>query len=661
MIIVFNRGFSGEMCTSLNKANQNFNIIGFYNKAHGVFNKYRTSVLMLIDANIAAFSCLITFFMFGQEDLEILTFVPKLILYTIIYILTFKANGMYKSLWRYAGYKDLLQCLKASVIAGSLFFLVAWIIKMHVNYSEFMLVPVISCFATMTARLVYRELRNIVERKTDNERPQTNVMLIGAGQATATLMEELESNNPSNYLVRCIIDDNETKIGRAMYKVNIVGDTSKILEISKRYEIDLIIVVIPSIDKENKKRILDICSKTKCKLQILPEYCTLISYDSFNSLSESIRDVQIEDLLGREPIDLDCESTKGCLNNKTVLVTGGGGSIGSELSRQIASCSPKKLIVLDEYENNAYEIQRDLICKYGDRLNLEIEIASVRDGRKLEKVFLLNEINIIFHAAAHKHVPLMEHNPEEAVKNNIIGTYNTVRLADKFRAEKFILISTDKAVNPTSIMGATKRVCEMMVQSYSKHSSTNFSAVRFGNVLGSNGSVLPLFKQQIKEGGPVTLTHENITRYFMTIPEAVQLVLKAASIAGGGEIFVLDMGEPVKIKDLAYNLIRLSGLIPDQDIKVEYIGLRPGEKLYEELLITKDASQSKTEIENIFIEKPVEFEEEQFFDILEKMVVAAKNNERENIIRLIEKTVPSYNKIPKGQEDFYNVQKSRNT
>ena len=654
----FNGEVIGEMFTILNKSNQSVNILSFYNKVYGILNKYRTLVLMLIDASIALFSCHIPLLIFGLQDLEASTFILKLVLYNVIYILTFKANGMYKNLWRYSGYKDLLQCLKASAIASVLFLLVAWITKIPVDYGEFLLVSIISCFGTITVRLVYREMRTIVERKIDNDIPRTNVMLIGAGQATALLLEELESNNPNNYLVKCIIDDDDVKIGRSMYKINIVGNTANILEMSEKHEIDIIIVVIPSIDKENKRRILDICSKTQCKLKILPEFCSLIPYDSINSFSESIRDVQIEDLLGREPIALDCESTKGYLNNKTVLVTGGGGSIGSELCRQIASCYPKKLIILDEYENNAYEIQRDLLCKYGDKLNLEIEIASVRDGRKLEKVFLSNEISIIFHAAAHKHVPLMEHNPEEAVKNNIIGTYNTVRMADKFIADKFILISTDKAVNPTSIMGATKRICEMIVQSYAKHSSTNFSAVRFGNVLGSNGSVIPLFKQQIKEGGPVTITHENITRYFMTIPEAVQLVLKAASIAEGGEIFVLDMGEPVKIKDLAYNLIRLSGLIPEDDIKVEYIGLRPGEKLYEELLIAGDASQTKTEIEKIFIEKPMEFDEKQFFESLEKMVMAAKNNERDSIVSLIEKTVPTYKKIPEGQEKGFNVQQT---
>ncbi len=633
-------------------------MLSIHNKIYGVLNKHITLILVLIDTSIAVVSYIIPFFAFGQYSLEAWIFVQKLILYIAIYIGTFKANGMYKNLWRYAGVQDLLQCLKASFVASTLFLLVTLMTKMHVNYSEFAFVPFISSFGAMTIRLLYRDVRNIVDKKIYDETPQTNVMLIGAGQATALLLEEMKSNNHNNYLVKCIIDDDKTKIGRAMYKINIVGDTNSIIEMSERYDIHLIIIVIPSIDKENKRRILDICSKTKCKLKILPEFCSLIPCDKINSLAAKIRDVQLEDLLGRKQIALDCELTKNYLTNKTVLVTGGGGSIGSELSRQIASCFPKKLIIMDEYENNAYDIQQSLLCKYGDKLNLEIEIASVRDGKKLEKIFSFNEINIIFHAAAHKHVPLMEHNPEEAVKNNIIGTYNTVSMADKFKVDKFILISTDKAVNPTSIMGATKRICEMIVQLYSKHSNTNFSAVRFGNVLGSNGSVIPLFKQQIKEGGPITITHEEITRYFMTIPEAVQLVLGAASLSKGGEIFVLDMGEPVKIKDLAYNLIRLSGLIPEEDIKVEYIGLRPGEKLYEELLITNNASQSETGISKIFVEKPIEFDEKQFLEILEKMMVAAKNNEREKIISLLEKVVPSYKVIPKGHEEYYNVPQS---
>ncbi len=634
------------------------NMASVYNKVYGILNKHRTLVLMLIDTSIATISYIIPHFVFVQYNLKIWIFAHKLILYIAIYIGTFKANGMYKNLWRYAGVQDLLQCLKASFVGSTLFLLIAWMAGIHIDHGEFVFVPFISSFGAMTIRLVYRALRNMVDKKIYDGTPVTNVMLIGAGHASAMLLEEIKSNNHNNYLVKCIIDDDKTKIGRAMYKINIVGDRNSIIEMSERYEIHLIIIVIPSIDKENKKQILDVCSKTKCKLKILPEFCSMVPCDKINSLADSIRDVQVEDLLGRKQVELDCELTKDYLTGKTVLVTGGGGSIGSELSRQIASCYPKKLIIMDEYENNAYDIQQSLFCKYGDKLNLEIEIASVRDGKKLERIFLLNQINIIFHAAAHKHVPLMEHNPEEAVKNNIIGTYNTVSMADRYKVDKFVLISTDKAVNPTSIMGATKRICEMIVQLYSKHSNTNFSAVRFGNVLGSNGSVIPLFKQQIKDGGPITITHEDITRYFMTIPEAVQLVLRAASLSKGGEIFVLDMGEPVKIKDLAYNLIRLSGLIPEKDIMVEYIGLRPGEKLYEELLITNSASQSETGINKIFIEKPLEFDENQFIKILEKIMIAAKNNEREKIISLLEKAVPSYKIIPKGQERFNSIQKS---
>jgi FlaA1/EpsC-like NDP-sugar epimerase len=375
-------------------------------------------------------------------------------------------------------------------------------------------------------------------------------------------------------------------------------------------------------------------------LKILPEVYSLLTND--NSIMDKIREVQVEDLLGREPIILDCTLTKSYLQDKSVLVTGAGGSIGSELCRQISSYSPKSLIILDIYENNAYDIQQELIRTYGDDLNMEVEIASVRDKNKLEQIFKSKNIDIVFHAAAHKHVPLMEKNPEEAIKNNVIGTYNVAQTAHEYNVEKFVLISTDKAVNPTNVMGATKRIAEMIIQSYNKHSETEFVAVRFGNVLGSNGSVIPLFKEQIKEGGPVTVTHEEITRYFMTIPEAVQLVLRASSMAEGGEIFVLDMGEPVKIKDLAYNLIKLSGLEPGIDIDIEYTGLRPGEKLYEELLISCDKNQIKTNIEKIFIERPTEFDECELFELIKDLEVAAYNLDIDKIISLIEKLVPTY-------------------
>jgi FlaA1/EpsC-like NDP-sugar epimerase len=357
---------------------------------------------------------------------------------------------------------------------------------------------------------------------------------------------------------------------------------------------------------------------------------------------DKLRDVQVEDLLGREPIAFYCTLTKEYIQGKKVLVTGGGGSIGSELCRQISLYSPKKLIILDIYENNAYNIQQELVRVYGSKLDMEVEIASVRDKNKLDKIFASKNIDIVFHAAAHKHVPLMEKNPEEAIKNNVIGTYNVVQVANKYKVERFVLISTDKAVNPTSVMGATKRIAEMIIQSYDMHSETDFVAVRFGNVLGSNGSVIPLFKEQIKEGGPVTVTHEEITRFFMTIPEAVQLVIRASTMAKGGEIFVLDMGEPVRIKDLAYNLIKLSGLEPEVDIDIEYTGLRPGEKLYEELLISNDKNQIKTDIDKIFIERPTEFDEYELFELIKELEQAAYCTDIDRIILLIEKLVPAY-------------------
>jgi FlaA1/EpsC-like NDP-sugar epimerase len=473
------------------------------------------------------------------------------------------------------------------------------------------------------------------------------------------ILNEISSNNPQNYSVKCIIDDEDNKIGRMINSVPVVGNTDTIIEMVEKYQIEEIILSIPSIDKKNKKRILDICAKTGCKLKILPEIYSLISNETNNDLVGQLRDVQLEDLLGREEIRLECSWINKYIKNKTVLVTGGGGSIGSEICRQIAINNPKHLIILDIYENNAYQIQQELIRTYGDSLEMEVEIASIRDKEKMEKLFSSRNIDIVFHAAAHKHVPLMEKNPEESIKNNIMGTLNLVELSNRYNVEKFIQISTDKAVNPTNIMGATKRVCEMIIQSFDKTSNTDYVAVRFGNVLGSNGSVIPLFMDQIKAGGPVTVTHEEITRYFMTIPEAVQLVLRAATIAKGGEIFVLDMGEPVKIKDLAYNLIRLSGLEPDVDIEIKYTGLRPGEKLYEELLITyENTKKTSTVINKVFIEEPIPVDEAMLFDTIKCLESAAVELDREKIFELMEKLVPTYKRTTNCVEvDVYRLTK----
>jgi len=555
--------------------------------------------------------------------------------------------GVYKNIWRYAGIQDIFKCLQANIIANLIFLILTKALNIFVRYYVYIVAFFVTSFCTLAIRIVYRAILIIGDKSTKKLSHYTNIMIVGAGEATVAILQEIGRNNPNCYMVKCIVDDDKTKIGRSINSVPIVSSTDEIPSMIGKFDIDEIILSIPSIDKENKKRILDICAKSKCKLKILPEVYSLLT-DNKNIL-DKIREVQVEDLLGREPISLDCTLTKEYIQGKTVLVTGGGGSIGSELCRQISSYNPNKIIILDIYENNAYSIQQELIRQYGDDLDIEIEITSVRDKNKLNQIFKTYDIDIVFHAAAHKHVPLMEKNPEEAIKNNVIGTYNVVQAAHEHKIEKFVLISTDKAVNPTNVMGATKRIAEMIIQSYNIHSETDFVAVRFGNVLGSNGSVIPLFKEQIKEGGPVTVTHEEITRYFMTIPEAVQLVLRASSMADGGEIFVLDMGEPVKIKDLAYNLIKLSGLEPEVDIDIQYTGLRPGEKLYEELLISHDKNHIKTNIDKIFIEQPTNFDEQELFELIKELEQAAYDTDVDKIIFLLEKLVPTYKRTTNGK------------
>ncbi|MDD2495438.1 MAG: nucleoside-diphosphate sugar epimerase/dehydratase [Tissierellia bacterium] len=626
-----------------------------YNKLYTFLNRYRKYIPIIIDMCIAVFSYFIPFAISGIHYLKFEIFKETLYLYVSIYILTFIAIKSYKNMWRYTGIVDLYRSLCAALLSNVLFCVITLLINLYIPYYVFLIATAVSIACTVSVRIIYRAIL-IIGRKSNNKthdnQNSTNVMIVGAGQATSMMLEEIRNNNPNNYLVKCIVDDDKTKIGRDIKSVPIVSSTEKIIEMTKKYNIQEIILSIPSLDVENKKRILEICANTQCKLRILPEIYSLIAQEGYNDLVNKIRDVEVEDLLGREPIVLDCQLTKEYIHNKVVMVTGGGGSIGSELCRQIASYFPKNLIILDIYENNAYNIQQELTRNYGELLNMEIEIASVRDKNKLEQIFASKNIDIVYHAAAHKHVPLMEKNPEEAVKNNIIGTYNTVMMADKYKVSKFVLISTDKAVNPTNVMGATKRICEMIVQAYDKKSKTDFVAVRFGNVLGSNGSVIPLFVEQIKAGGPVTVTHEEITRYFMTIPEAVQLVMRASAIAKGGEIFVLDMGEPVKIKDLAYNIIRLSGLVPNKDIEITYTGLRPGEKLYEELLITEDLGQTKTDIEKIFVEKPLEINVNALFENIKILEKAAFNMDLDIELKVIEALVPTYIRTPNGYNNF---------
>ena len=463
------------------------------------------------------------------------------------------------------------------------------------------------------------------------------LLIVGAGSAAMIMLKDLAGNDNINYNVIGFIDDDKNKKNAIIYGVKVLGDRYDILNVCNKYDVDEILMAMPSASSHDRREVLELCNETGCKIKILPSIDQVITG---TDIKHHVRDVQIEDLLARDAIRLNNDKIGDYIEGKTVLVTGGGGSIGSELCRQIMRYNPEKLVVLDIYENNAYDLQMELNSKY-DKEKIDIVIASVRDKERLRKVFSKYNPYIVFHAAAHKHVPLMEDSPGEAVKNNVFGTLNTAQCASEFGVKRFVLISTDKAVNPTNVMGATKRMCEMIVQTAQQDSKTEFVAVRFGNVLGSNGSVIPLFKKQIESGGPVTVTHKDITRFFMTIPEAAQLVLQAASYAKGGEIFVLDMGEPVRIYDLAKNLVRLSGYTPNEDMRIEVCGLRPGEKLYEELLMDEEGLKN-TEHEKIFIGKQIDVDKEEFFKMLAELKSAAESCDVELIKDNIEKIVPTY-------------------
>lgn len=555
--------------------------------------------------------------------------------YEIVYWLM----GMYDSLWRYAEIVEFFRLCLASALAVGIFVAVTlalWASERRIPISVYFLSATFASALTLYARLTYRMFRNTKIAQGGVTRRRT--LVIGAGDAASTLLHELSKNKSPDMNIICCVDDAPEKVGRNIMGIEIMGTTDDIPELVERCEIETLLLAIPTVDEENKRRILGICNKTKCNVRILPDIVKLIA-DGKDILSR-IRDVRVEDVLGRPEIELK-DSTNELITGKTVMVTGGGGSIGSELCRQIAMCSPKKLIILDIYENSAYSIQQELLRRYGKRLNLHVLIASVRDSKKIDALFRANRPDVVFHAAAHKHVPLMEISPEEAVKNNVFGTYNVACAADRYGAERFVLISTDKAVNPTNVMGATKRVCEMIVQALAQKSKTKFVAVRFGNVLGSNGSVLPLFKEQIAAGGPVTVTDPEIVRFFMTIPEAVQLVLEAGQMGKGGEIFVLDMGKPVKILDLAENLIKLSGLIPYKDIEIKFTGLRPGEKLYEELLMDEEGVR-KTGNRKIFIGSPLGLSKDTFFEQLAELKKIAYSNRSENLVQALLDLVPTF-------------------
>ena len=580
--------------------------------------------------------------------------------FALLCIVIYGFFKLYRSIWRFASYSELKNIILSNVICGALNYIITRIFGARMPLSYHIIGILMQVIFAAGIRFSYRFVL-MLKRQQMNNKNATRAMLIGAGDAGMTILRDVNKNIESNSRIVCIIDDNSNKYGRYIEGVPVVGGRDDILKNVEKYNINEIYFAIPSASATQRRDILNICRETDCEIKVLPGIQQIVNGDvSVNMM----KNVAIEDLLGRDVVKVNNEEIFGFINNKVILVTGGGGSIGSELCRQIAKHDPKQLIIFDIYENNAYDIQQELKRNYPD-LNLAVMIGSVRDSKRVDHVFSLYHPDIVYHAAAHKHVPLMEASPNEAIKNNTIGTFKVAYAAVKYGVKRFVLISTDKAVNPTNIMGASKRMCEMVIQTFDKliknqtteklavvedcfsevgvkelTGKTEFVAVRFGNVLGSNGSVIPLFKKQIEAGGPVTVTHPDIIRYFMTIPEAVSLVLQAGVYAKGGEIFILDMGEPVKIDTLARNLIKLSGFKPDEDIKIVYTGLRPGEKLYEEKLMAAEGNQT-TDNDLIFVGKPLDIDEDKFLEQLKQLYITSNNND-DRIFELVEQVVETY-------------------
>lgn len=614
--------------------------------------RYRILLLMMVDAMIITMAGPLAIYMRYNLFFEpqAIAFIENIFRYLpvnlLVSILIFWMCRLYQGIWKYASASDLVNILTGCLLST----VTQWIGMRLMGLAFPRSYPFMYCAVLAGGisvfRFTYRILGYIQSRREGMLRAgKKNTMIVGAGEAGYTLLKELQNSRFIEQNVCCIVDDDPGKRGKYLRGVLVAGNRKDICRLAEEYDIDEIMIAIPSATHGMIQEILDICSQTSCKLRVLPGLYQLVNGEV--SISK-LRNVEIEDLLGRAPVDTQIDSIMDYVSGKTVLVTGGGGSIGSELCRQIARHEPKRLIIFDIYENNAYDIQQELKRDY-PKLDLVALIGSVRNTHRINNIFEQYRPDIVYHAAAHKHVPLMEDSPNEAIKNNVLGTWKTAQAADRFCVSRFVLISTDKAVNPTNIMGASKRLCEMVIQMMNHQSKTEFVAVRFGNVLGSNGSVIPLFKKQIEEGGPVTVTHPDIIRYFMTIPEAVSLVLQAGAQAKGGEIFVLDMGKPVKILDLALNLIRLSGYKPYEDIGIQFTGLRPGEKLYEELLMSEEGLQS-TENELIHIGKPIEFDEEQFRHQLEELDEWSRQD-RPDIREKVMEIVPTYhmeeNKVEK--------------
>lgn len=559
----------------------------------------------------------------------------------LAYIIPFLLAKFYSNDWQGAGLEEYTNGVIAVLIGIMLNISIMFIVPMRIPNLVTIISGVIIALLCFSYRISFRVYKQFLLRfNKSSESKKENLLIIGAGACAQLVISESKKNNLNKYNIIGLVDDNTNKIGTYLNGIKVITTTDNIEAVIKSKEVETVLLAIPSMNAERKRFIINQCQEIGVKVKIMPGISEMIDSDID---VKKIRDVDLRDLLGREEVELDKSGISEYLTGKVILVTGGGGSIGSELCRQIARFNPKKLIILDIYENNAYDLQTELQRKI-PKLNQDVVIASIRDRNKLEKVFKSYKPDVVFHAAAHKHVPLMEFNPEEAIKNNVVGTMNLAELASKYKCEKFVLISTDKAVNPTNVMGATKRLCEMIVQSINEISETEFVAVRFGNVLGSNGSVIPLFKKQIEEGGPITLTHKDITRYFMLIPEAAQLVIQAGAFAKGGEIFVLDMGKPVKIYDLAVDLIKLSGLIPDKDIKIEVVGLRPGEKLYEELLMAEN-KLSETMHEKIFIEMPSKIKYELLKERILYLESVSKTEDKDKVKHELKKIVPTYTRL----------------
>lgn len=580
----------------------------------------KTTLLMIIDIFVMNMAYLFAInITYPDRVTEIATiYSSDFIVVSIIYLIFFYGFKMYHSLWHLTGTDEFLLGVGANILAGAVVIIYTRTVGATIPLNVTVLGTILTVVFVLGYRIVYRVYRRILLYLPYKDAiDQSRVMIIGAGSAGSMIINEILSRRDLKLKPIVLVDDSEYKQGKRISGLKVEGDRTQIKRLVKEKEIDTIILAIPSIDNEDKKEILEICKTCNCKIKIVPGIYEVIKGDATVS---TVKDVSVEDLLGRDPVILDNKGISEYLRNRVIIITGGGGTIGSELCRQITVYKPKTLIIFDIYENNAYDIQNELKYKYPN-LDLKVLIGSVRDKKRLQQVFREHKVEVVFHAAAHKHVPLMEDSPQEAIKNNVFGTLNLAQVADEYNVEKFVLISTDKAVNPTNVMGATKRVCEMIIQAMNSVSRTEFVAVRFGNVLGSNGSVIPLFKKQIENGGPLTLTHKNIIRYFMLIPEAAQLVLQTGQFANGGEIFILDMGKPVKIYDLAVDLIRLSGLEPDKDIKIKITGLRPGEKLYEELLMSEEGLV-ETNHNKIHIGQPT-------FESMDKL------NEKLNELRLL--------------------------